>query len=41
MSIIMKTVVSSGLSASIKPALVHPTVTVSSGITQGDAEDWI
>lgn len=41
MSIIMKTVVSSGLSASTEPTLVHPTVNASSGMTQGFAEDWI
>jgi uncharacterized protein YegL len=41
MSIIMKTVVSSGLSASTQPALVHPTVSASSGLSQGDAGDWL
>jgi uncharacterized protein YegL len=40
-SIIMKTVVSSGLSASTQPTLVHPQVNAASGISQGDAEDWI
>jgi uncharacterized protein YegL len=41
MSIIMKTVVSSGLSASTTPTLVHPTVNPASGISQGDPEEFI
>jgi uncharacterized protein YegL len=42
MSIIMKTVVSSGLSASTSPTLVHPTVnTAATGISQGAAEEFI
>lgn len=42
LDVIMKTVVSSGQSSSTgKPTLVHAPVPATSGVTQGDAEDWI
>lgn len=41
MGIIMKTVVSSGLSAATTPAHVHPVVSPATGIAQGDPEPFI
>ena len=42
LDVIMKTVISSGQSSSTgKAALVHAPTPVASGVTQGDAEDWI
>ena len=42
LDVIMKTVVSTGQSSwTGKPALVHAPAPAVSGVTQGDAEDWI